>query len=206
MPRTITSATTLENLRKEAKRWLKALRAGDADARTRFDAAHPKTPAEPTLRDVQHALALEYEATDWAALKRVLTESARQPGDASLRTAAEYEALAEDWVRASDEQDAAAIGRLNAYYHRTFTADDVAAEIWRRVYGYPSTLVARAEELPRARRSADPAGAGRRLQQLAGAAGGGRHWRVAVSPHTTSTKRNDGSPHDGTLATATGTG
>jgi len=136
MPRTITSATTLENLRKEAKRWLKALRAGDADARNRFDAAHPKTPAEPTLRDVQHALALEYEATDWAALKRVLSESARQSGGASLRTAAEYEALAEDWVRASDEQDAAAIGRLNAYYHRAFTADDVAAEIWRRVYGY----------------------------------------------------------------------
>ena len=33
MPREITSATSLENLKKETKRWLRALRAGDAGAR-----------------------------------------------------------------------------------------------------------------------------------------------------------------------------
>ena len=56
MTRRITPQTTLENLKKEAKRWLKALRANDPEARERF----ANGPAHPVLRDVQHALALEY--------------------------------------------------------------------------------------------------------------------------------------------------
>jgi hypothetical protein len=50
MSRQLTSATTLDNLKKEAKRWLKALRAGDESARARLDRAYPKAPAEPCLR------------------------------------------------------------------------------------------------------------------------------------------------------------
>src|SRR5215207_8091898 len=65
MPREITSATSLENLRKEAKRWLKALRAGDAGARARLDRAYPGAPRDPVLRDVQHALAREYGQENW---------------------------------------------------------------------------------------------------------------------------------------------
>ena len=59
---------TVENLKKEAKRWLRALRAGDADARARFDRALRDAPAEPTLRDVQHALARERGCAGWTEL------------------------------------------------------------------------------------------------------------------------------------------
>src|SRR5262245_51389038 len=58
----------MESLRKEAKRWLKSLRAGDADARARLARAWPDAPAEPALRDVQHALALERGFSGWTAL------------------------------------------------------------------------------------------------------------------------------------------
>src|SRR5204862_4025507 len=61
MPRRVTSASSLENLRKEAKRWLMELRAGDADARLRLERAYPAAPANPALRDVQHALAHAYD-------------------------------------------------------------------------------------------------------------------------------------------------
>ena len=41
------------SLRKEAKRWLRALRAGDADARRRLERFHPEASARPGLRDVR---------------------------------------------------------------------------------------------------------------------------------------------------------
>ena len=55
MPRKISPATTLETLRREAKRWLKALRAGGAEAPARLATAYPGAPEKPGLRDVQHA-------------------------------------------------------------------------------------------------------------------------------------------------------
>ncbi len=59
----------LESLRKEAKRWVAALRADAADARARFERATGTSPFAPTLRDVQHALARENGFAGWAALK-----------------------------------------------------------------------------------------------------------------------------------------
>jgi len=83
MRRTLTSKTKLESLRKEAKRWLKALRAGDAKATDRLKAASPKTPPSPGLRDVQHALALEYGVSGWVALKAALAKiGLASPSDA----------------------------------------------------------------------------------------------------------------------------
>ena len=61
--------SSLDNLRKAAKRWLKALRANDGDALARYRHAHPHGPASPGLRDVQHALAREQGAESWPALK-----------------------------------------------------------------------------------------------------------------------------------------
>ena len=58
--RQLTPASSLDNLKKEAKRWLKALRAGDARARARLLRSLPQAAGESTLRDVQHALALEH--------------------------------------------------------------------------------------------------------------------------------------------------
>jgi hypothetical protein len=54
----------------------------------------------------------------------------------ALRTAEEYGHLASDMVLAFDSQDEAALQRLNEHYHRSFTFDDLWAEIWRRVYAF----------------------------------------------------------------------
>jgi ankyrin repeat protein len=69
MSRALTSATTLDVLKREARQWLKALRAGDAGARTRLRQAHPSAPADAGLRHVQHALAREFGFANWARLK-----------------------------------------------------------------------------------------------------------------------------------------
>ncbi len=72
MTRRITPQTTLDNLKKEAKRWLKELHANDRKALERLIRAYPKAPAKPVLRDVQHALAVEYGLPGWTALKQAL--------------------------------------------------------------------------------------------------------------------------------------
>jgi hypothetical protein len=176
MSRRITSLTTLDNLKKEAKRRRRA------------------TPAVP-LRVHQHEVAREYGFASWALLKsavesnraeslvdlheqlardlltvstvddeealgrlsrhfdRTLTFEqvrtglaqrsvsnlddarnviAQQSGHANSSAPA---SLAEDFVRAY-EGDAEAIARLNAHYQRSFTHDDIRAEIWRRVYAF----------------------------------------------------------------------
>ena len=64
--------SSLDNLKKEAKRWLKALRGGDAEARERLRRAYPKAGPEPALRDVQHALAREHGFEHWTALIQVV--------------------------------------------------------------------------------------------------------------------------------------
>ena len=69
MSRPLGAAATLESLKKEAKRWLKALRANAGEARARLARAFPNAPAVPGLRDVQHALALEHGLPGWTALK-----------------------------------------------------------------------------------------------------------------------------------------
>jgi ankyrin repeat protein len=76
MSRSLTPDASLENLKKEAKRWLKALRFGDAQARRRLIAAIPNASADPGLRDVQLALAREYGLPGWAALRMALDDLA----------------------------------------------------------------------------------------------------------------------------------
>ena len=88
----------LESFKKEAKRWLDALRSGDVEARARFEQAHPDAPpsSETTLRDVQHALAREHGFPGWSALKDAV--SARD--DESQRTLALYETKADALLEA----------------------------------------------------------------------------------------------------------
>ncbi len=57
------------------------------------------------------------------------------PHETASRTAADYDRAARDFVD-SHEGDGAALERLNKYYGRSFSVDDVRAEIWRRVYAY----------------------------------------------------------------------
>lgn len=74
--RTLSLKSTPDVLKQDAKRWLKQLRATDPDARTRLTTAWPDAPADPSLRDVQHALAREYGFVDWKALLVALEELA----------------------------------------------------------------------------------------------------------------------------------
>ena len=74
MSRTLTPKTSLENLRKDAKRWLKALRAGDPAARARLKAAWPKPPADPGLRLPVGTTAVEI---DYAGLSLSVPERVR---------------------------------------------------------------------------------------------------------------------------------
>jgi ankyrin repeat protein len=69
----------LESLKKEAKRWLKALRADDRDAHARFARVHPNAAAAPTLRDVQFALARERGFAGWTELKAAAETTPRDP-------------------------------------------------------------------------------------------------------------------------------
>src|SRR5258708_38562790 len=77
MSRELTARSTLETLKKEAKRWLKALQAGDAEALRRLLAATPVAPAKPGLRDVQFALARGHGLPGWAALCHALEDARR---------------------------------------------------------------------------------------------------------------------------------
>jgi len=78
--RRISPRTTLDNLKKEAKHWLKQLRSGDPEARARLERALPKAPADPVLRDIQHALAREHEFAGWTELKQALVSRAGAQG------------------------------------------------------------------------------------------------------------------------------
>jgi ankyrin repeat protein len=81
MPRPLSAFSNLDALRGEAKRWLRAIAAGDSEALTRFRRAFPDHSGVPKLRQVQHALAREYGASSWAALKQEIEDRARSFAD-----------------------------------------------------------------------------------------------------------------------------
>jgi ankyrin repeat protein len=71
MSRTPARGSSVESLRKEAKRWLRAIRGGDADALARLrrsSAGASVAAVAPRLRDVQHALARERGFPSWREL------------------------------------------------------------------------------------------------------------------------------------------
>jgi ankyrin repeat protein len=72
MSRQLSPQSSLDHLRKEAKRWLKAIRENDESARARLARSYPGAPADPGLRDVQHALAREHGLAGWSALVAAL--------------------------------------------------------------------------------------------------------------------------------------
>ena len=70
MSRRIAPTDSLEGLKREAKRWLKALRENVEQASERLARALPGATDPPTLRTVQHALARELGFPGWTALKQ----------------------------------------------------------------------------------------------------------------------------------------
>ena len=101
MVRQLIPGSSLESLKKEAKRWLKDLRAEDVSARERLHTVWPEAPAQPTLRDVQYALACEHGLDGWRALKEAVTNLQR---NASPRERALHALL-----RAAEQGDVPAI-------------------------------------------------------------------------------------------------
>src|SRR5262245_53928482 len=147
MPRAITSVTSLDTLKKEAKRWLKSIRDGRPDARTRFEQAYPDGPATPVLRDVQQALAREYGQDNWIALKRELEARRAQTSGAAVTESRErYDRLANDVILAFNTRDLDALQRLNTFYGRPFTFEDLYSEIWRRLYSYRQRAFSKRDE------------------------------------------------------------
>ena len=97
MSRQLTPRSSLESLRKEAKRWLGAIRNHDEPAHARLLRSYPGAPARPGLRDVQHALAREHGLESWAALKAALADRALVHQDRAALIARFLEQACPDW-------------------------------------------------------------------------------------------------------------
>jgi hypothetical protein len=129
MSRKLTPSSSLENLKKEAKRWLHALRSDVALARERLERAFPNAPTLPTLRDVQHALALEHGLPGWIALRDAL--AGRAPADTTRL--APFEQLAKDLVAAHGRGDTEALRRLSDHFAHNVTRDEVRKQVEQRI-------------------------------------------------------------------------
>lgn len=83
--RELTPRSNLETIRRQAKRWLREIEAGDSEAISRFRKLMPGHAGVPKLREVQHAVARDYGLSNWAILKQELAarEAAAQ-GHAAL--------------------------------------------------------------------------------------------------------------------------
>jgi uncharacterized protein len=87
MSRRIVPTDSLDGLKREAKRWLKALHENTGDARERLARALPDaaaTAAPPTLRTIQHALARELGFSGWTAVKEHFATRPGGDADASV--------------------------------------------------------------------------------------------------------------------------
>ena len=94
MSDTFPERRSLDSLKKEAKRWLDALRAGSGDARARLERALPVAPAAPNLRDVQLALAREHGFDGWMLLKEALERAIVSNREAGAAALSQYETMA----------------------------------------------------------------------------------------------------------------
>jgi hypothetical protein len=94
---------TLESLKKEAKRWLHALRQNQPDSRTRLEQIVSDPPAKPTLRHVQHALALEHGFSGWTELKHTLMADVEETAKALGQFEQMADALLEAYRTGSPE-------------------------------------------------------------------------------------------------------
>ncbi len=146
MSRELTARSTLETLKKEAKRWLKALQAGDAEARRRLLAATPVAPAKPGLRDVQFALAREHGLPGWAVLCQALEDARR-----SYAERVELVLRAADW-QADRSTGARLLARWpeigqDSLYAAAATGD--LAEVERRLAADPTAANRRGGPLDR---------------------------------------------------------
>jgi hypothetical protein len=117
---------SLENLRKQAKELLRDYRGGVPAAVERVRNVCPRSEAI-ALADAQFVLAREYGFESWP--KVVHHVASLQPA-APL---APFTALANDLVAACAANDAAALGRVNRLFGRSYSPDELRAEVARRL-------------------------------------------------------------------------
>src|SRR5262249_44796990 len=141
MQRRLTATTNLRNLRREAKRWLRALRENNRKAHERFDHAYPKHAETPMRRDVQHALACEHNLENWKELKLAVKQAKKlKTGEswtlaarrAAGRQAGGQPARPRGALPGVEGGPAAMLAGYARHYSRSFSAADLKAEIWRR--------------------------------------------------------------------------
>src|SRR5580658_204047 len=81
MPRSLSPNSNIDALRRDAKRWLKSVAAGDPEAAARFRRVFPDHAGVPKLREMQQALARQYGFPSWAALKQEIEDRGRGAAD-----------------------------------------------------------------------------------------------------------------------------
>jgi hypothetical protein len=130
---------SLEQLAKQAKDLLRALRAGDPEAAERFRKASPSGDP-PALAGAQFVIAREYGFESWAKMKHHV-ESLRPPG------ISQYERLAKQLAAAYTAGDATAVREINWTYGTGFVADFHDPEKMRRFLTNWYASTARADEI-----------------------------------------------------------
>jgi ankyrin repeat protein len=115
--------TALDNLKKTAKRWLKALRANNPDAIARLRRALPDAPAQPCLRVVQHAVAHERGFNDWYSLVRAHQQSTMDAPSAIVR----------ELLAAYETGEPTALARLSNRYGTPVTTEQLREGVRRRL-------------------------------------------------------------------------
>jgi hypothetical protein len=120
---------SLEHLRKQAKELLRDFRAGTPVAAERMRAIgpRPEKPADVTLADAQFVLAREYGFDSWPKL--VHHVAGLQPSG----PLEPFVQMAADVVAACASDDAAALGRVNELFGRSFTPDELRAQVRQRL-------------------------------------------------------------------------
>lgn len=147
MPKALGQTATLDTLRKEAKRWLKALRDGDSAAWERLRAAWSRDghepPASPGLRQVQQALAREHDFPSWAHLKEALVRRAEAALSPDELAAIVLKAAWDQGDRAAGARIAARHPGLAKHSMHAAVAYGDIDEVRRRIAEDPASAAAR---------------------------------------------------------------
>jgi len=120
---------SLEQLRKQAKELLQAIRAGDPSAKHRLRTLKPEL-FEPILADAQYILAREHGFESWPKLVHHIQAS--QPPDLQ-----QHHQIAEDLVAVYNSEDIDAAARLNDLFHSSLDIQQIRDFIRDKLFNLP---------------------------------------------------------------------
>jgi hypothetical protein len=120
---------SLEQLRKQAKELLRALRSGDSSATARLH-RHKPDVSRPILADAQYIVAREHGFDSWAKLVHHIQTSAPP----HLK---QHHRLAEDLVAAYNTGDTEAAARLNDLFHSSLDIEQIRHFVRDRLFTLP---------------------------------------------------------------------